>query len=75
MILFMNNIEKNNNLDSFDKNKIRCGCCGKYFELASVHRSFNSRNLREYYKLPIDIKVCSSDCFNIIYIANSPYQK
>lgn len=58
---------KNNLLDSFDKNKVKCEGCGKYFELKLVSRNFlyviSSKSFRDYWKMPHDIKICSYLCW------------
>jgi hypothetical protein len=46
-----------NSLDSFDKNKVKCEVCGRYFELKLVPR------FRDYWKMPHDIKICSYLCW------------
>jgi hypothetical protein len=54
---------KKNLLDSFDKNKVKCEGCGRYFELKLVPRVFNSKTFRDYWKMPHDIKICSYLCW------------
>lgn len=46
----MNNIEKNNNLDSFDKNKVKCEICDNYLKKQS-----KSTNRKIYF--------CSEKCY------------